>query len=95
VPALRAEDPPSLEVTIKDHRFIPSELHVKAGKPVILVVSNLDGTPEEFEMLPMSIEKVIPAGAKARIRIRPLGPGRYEFIGDFHRNTAKGAVISE
>jgi hypothetical protein len=95
VPALRAGEPPTLALTIKDHRFDPPEVRVKAGKPVYLEVSNLDGTPEEFEMLPLAIEKVIPAGAKARIRLRPLGPGRYEFVGDFHKDTAKGAVVAE
>jgi hypothetical protein len=93
--AARAEEPATLEVTIKDHRFAPEELRVTAGKPTVLVVTNLDSTPEEFESRKLAIEKVIAPGAKARIRVRPLAPGRYEFIGDFHKVTAHGAIISE
>ena len=95
IPAAHGEEPASIEVTIKDHRFPPAEVHVKTGKPTFLVVTNLDSTPEEFEMLQLAIEKVIPGGTKARIRVRPLGPGRYAFIGDFHKDLAQGAIISE
>ena len=93
--AARAEEPATLEVTIKDHRFAPAEPRVKAGKPACLVVTNLDSTPEEFESRQLAIEKVIPPGAKARIRVRPLAPGRYEFIGEFHKGVAHGAILSE
>jgi hypothetical protein len=95
VPPAHGEAPATLEVTIKDHRFAPAELHIKAGKPTILIVTNLDSTPEEFEMRRLAIEKVVPGGTKARIRIRPLGPGRYEFIGDFHKDLAQGVILSE
>jgi plastocyanin len=94
--AASAQDQPaSVEVTIKDHRFSPSEIHVQAGKPTFLAVANRDGEAEEFEMRQLAIEKLIPAGAKGRIRLRPLGPGRYEFIGEFHEDTAQGAVVAE
>jgi hypothetical protein len=95
LPGAHGEEPASIEVTIKDHRFTPAEVHLKTGKPAFLVVTNLDSTPEEFEMLQLAIEKVIPGGAKARIRVRPLGPGRYAFIGEFHKDLAQGAIISE
>jgi hypothetical protein len=29
------------------------------------------------------------------VRIGPLTPGRYEFIGEFNAETAKGVVIAE
>jgi hypothetical protein len=29
------------------------------------------------------------------VRIGPLAPGRYEFIGEFHADTAKGVIIAE
>jgi hypothetical protein len=38
---------------------------------------------------------MIPAGGKGRVRLRPLGPGRYPFLGEFHEDTAQGAVIAE
>lgn len=91
-----AQDPPaSVEVTIKDHKFSPSEIHVQAGKPTFLEVANRDGEAEEFELRQLAIEKLIPAGAKGRIRLRPLGPGRYKFVGEFHEDTAQGAVVAE
>jgi hypothetical protein len=93
--AVQAEEPAVIEVTLKDHRFVPAEVRVKTGKPTILSVTNLDPQPEEFEMLQLAIEKVIPPGGKGRIRIRPLGPGRYAFIGEFHKDTAQGTIISE
>jgi hypothetical protein len=34
-------------------------------------------------------------GGHARVRLRPLGPGRYSFIGEFHADTAHGAVIAQ
>lgn len=92
----KADDQTALvEVTIKDHRFSPSEIHVKAGVPTFLEVSNQDSEPEEFEMRQLAIEKVIPAGGKGKVRLRPLGPGRYTFIGEYHEDTAQGAVVSE
>jgi hypothetical protein len=29
------------------------------------------------------------------VRIGPLDPGRYEFMGEFHADTAKGVVVAE
>jgi len=93
--ATHGEVPATIEVTIKDQRFSPAEIHVRTGKPTFLAVTNLDSAPEEFEMLQLAIEKVIPGGAKARIRVRPLGPGRYAFRGEFHQDTAQGVLVSE
>lgn len=84
-----------LAVTIKDHKFEPAELHVPAGKPVTLSVTNQDPTPEEFESDDFDAEKVIPGGQSAVIRIEPLDAGRYEFFGEYHEDTAKGALVAE
>src|SRR6185295_9915239 len=88
--AVAADD--EIAVTIKDHRFDPAEVAVPAGKKVKLVVTNRDTTPEEFESHALDIEKVIPGGATATITVGPLDPGRYEFVGEFHEDSAKGAV---
>jgi len=94
--AAKAEDQAApIQVTIKDHRFSPSEIHVKAGTPNFLEITNQDAEPEEFEMRQLAIEKVIPAGATGRVRLRPLGPGRYAFIGEFHEDMAQGDVVAE
>jgi hypothetical protein len=93
--AARAEDPPTVDVTLKDHRFTPSEIHVQTGKPMLLKLRNEDATAEEFDSSALKIEKVVPAGAAVTVRLRPLGPGRFPFMGEFHSDTAQGVVISE
>ena len=90
-----ADQPATVEVTIQSHRFSPTEIHVQAGHPTFLEVANHDAQAEEFEMRQLGIEKLIPAGGKGRVRLRPLGPGRYPFLGEFHGDTAQGAVIAE
>jgi len=90
-----ADDTATIEVTIKDHRFVPSEIHVPTGKRTVLTVRNEDATPEEFDSTALQVEKVIVGGHYATIRLRPLGPGRYPFMGEFHSDTAQGVVISE
>ncbi|MCW5691506.1 MAG: cupredoxin domain-containing protein [Pseudolabrys sp.] len=82
-------------LTIKDHKFTPAELKVPANKRVAITVVNSDSTPEEFESHSLKVEKIIPGGAKATVRIGPLKPGRYDFFGEFHEDTAKGVVIAE
>jgi Cupredoxin-like domain len=90
-----ADDPVHIDVTIKDHVFSPSEIHVPGGKPSMLVVKNEDPGPEEFDSSALKVEKVIVGGTYATIRLRPLGPGRYKFMGEFHPETAQGVVVSE
>jgi plastocyanin len=84
-----------LVITIKDHKFTPAEIKVPANKRVQLTVVNDDATPEEFESKPMKVEKVIPGKTKAVVRIGPLKPGKYPFVGEFHEATAKGTVTAE
>ena len=93
VPAL-AQDA-SFTLTIKNHRFEPSELQVPAGKKIRLLVKNLDPTPEEFESHDLKREKVIPGKSEATIIIGPLKPGTYKFVGEFHESTAKGSIIAK
>jgi hypothetical protein len=93
VPAeLRAQE---FTVTIKNHRFTPSELKVPANKRIQLTVVNDDPTPDEFESREMKVEKVTPGKSKGVVRIGPLAPGRYPFFGEFNEATAKGTVIAE
>jgi hypothetical protein len=62
---------------------------------VIIKVINNDATPEEFDSSDLKVEKVVPGKAKGTVRIGPLKAGRYNFIGEFHEDTAKGVVIAE
>ena len=82
-------------LTIKDHRFTPTEIKIPANKRVQITVVNDDATPEEFESKEMKVEKVIPGKSKGVVRVGPLRPGRYPFFGEFHEATAKGTLIAE
>jgi hypothetical protein len=68
---------------------------VTKGKPVVLKIKNDDTTAEEFDSSALKTEKIIAAGASVVVRLRPLGPGRFPFMGEFHPDTAQGVVISE
>jgi plastocyanin domain-containing protein len=93
--AVRAADPPETTLTIENNRFSPEELKVKANTPFVIVVTNKDKTPEEFESKDLKIEKVVPPGQTVKIRVRALKPGTYGFFGDFHQQTAKGRIVAE
>jgi hypothetical protein len=88
-----AQQESSFTLTIKDHRFSPSELEIPANTKVALVVKNLDPTPEEFESIELRREKVVAGGQEITIFIGPLKPGRYEFFGDFNPKTARGHIV--
>jgi len=93
--AVAQDKPQEIAVTIQNNRFTPEEIKVKAGKPFVLVVTNKDAKPEEFESKELRIEKVIPAGKTASIRVRALKPGTYPFFGEFNPKTAQGRIIAE
>jgi hypothetical protein len=82
-------------LVIRDHKFEPAEIRIPAGKRVSIYVTNDDATPEEFDSSALKVEKVIPGKSKGLVRIGPLAPGRYDFIGEFNADTAKGVVIAE
>lgn len=95
-PAVFGQDKTAeVAITIENNRFVPSEIKVKAGTPFVLVVTNKGGKPEEFESKELRIEKVIPAGKTANIRVRALKPGTYPFFGEFNPRTAQGRIVAE
>jgi plastocyanin len=93
--AMAAGDEVEVTVSIKDHKFEPANVKVPAGKPVKLTVRNLDETIEEFESKPLRFEKIVGGGTSATVRLQPLAKGSYGFFGEFHEETAQGAVIAE
>jgi plastocyanin len=82
-------------LTIKDHKFAPAEMQVPAGKEFTLTVTNSDPTAEEFESGDVDVEKVIAGGQSATITLGPLDPGRYDFYGEYHEDTAKGTLVAK
>jgi len=93
--AVHAAEPKEIPVTIENNKFLPDEIKVKAGEPFVLVVTNKDKSPEEFESKELRIEKVVPAGKTMKIRVRALKPGTYPFVGEYHEKTAQGRIIAE
>jgi plastocyanin len=85
----------AVEMTIKDHKFQPATLNVPAGTPIKITVRNLDDTPEEFESYELKFEKVIAGKQSAVVRLKPLERGTYSFFGEYHADTAKGALNAE
>ena len=91
--ALAADNTAAL--ALKDHRFSPAEIHVKADTPTTVTLSNNDDTTEEFDSTSLKMEKVVPGHTTGTMRWRPLAPGRYPFMGEFHAVTAQGVVVAE
>src|SRR6185437_13811086 len=85
----------AVTVVIKDHKFMPAELKVPAGKTIVLTIDNRDATLEEFDSGDLKIEKVIPGGTTAKVRFGPLKAGSYAFVGEFNDKTARGVVKVE
>ena len=86
---------PGIPVSLKDHRFSPTEIHVPANQPVLITLTNQDGSAEEFDSTSLKVEKVVPGHETGNVRIRPLAPGRYPFMGEYHADTAQGIVVAE
>ncbi|SRR5258706_13875099 len=92
-PAYADSHAPSL--TLKGHKFLPAEIHVRANQPNVIALTNSDDSAEEFDSTSLKVEKVVGGHDKGDVRIRPLAPGRYPFMGEFHSETAQGVVIAE
>jgi hypothetical protein len=83
------------KLVIENHRFRPAEFTIPTGKKIRLMVENRDPTAEEFDSHSMNREKVIPGNSSGLVFIGPLDPGRYPFMGEFHADTAQGAIIAK
>lgn len=93
-PTLRAEER-VYALSIKDHRFTPTEITIPADTRVKLLIKNLDASAEEFESYTLSREKIVPGGKHVTVYIGPVKPGRYPFFGEFNQDTAQGVVIAK
>jgi hypothetical protein len=91
----RGDEVYSTTITIRNHRFEPSEIHVPAGRRIVLTVVNADPLSEEFDSAALKVEKVIAGRGEGALRLRPLDPGRYPFMGEYHADTAQGMLIAE
>jgi Cupredoxin-like domain len=83
----QAQDTAVVQISVKNHKFEPTEIRGPANKPIVLHVKNLDATPMEFESVTLRVEKVVAANSEGIINLRPLQPGKYNFFDDFHQET--------
>jgi plastocyanin len=90
-----AADPVEIPLVIEKNRFEPDVIKVKAGTSFVLVITNKDKGPEEFDMAQPRIEKVIPAGKTVKLKMPALKPGKYPFVGEYHSDTAKATIVAE
>jgi hypothetical protein len=84
-----------IPLTLKDHKFTPAQIEVKANTPIVITLTNTDATAEEFDSTSLKVEKVVAGGSTGDVHIRPLAPGRYPFMGEYHSDTAQGVVIAQ
>ena len=88
-----AQQSASVAISVKDHRFQPSQISVPANRPISFRVKNLDSEPMEFESTSLRVEKVIAPGSEGVVNVRALAPGHYEFFDDFHQQTRGTLVV--
>lgn len=84
-----------IPVTLKDHKFAPSQITVPANQPIVIHLVNQDATAEEFDSTALKVEKVVAGNSEGDVHIRPLSPGKYPFMGEYHSTTAQGVVIAK
>jgi hypothetical protein len=82
----------TLQITVQNHQFSPSEIRAPANKPLTIIIKNNDATPMEFESVSLRVEKIIVGKGQGSVHVRALSPGRYEFFDDFNQST-RGALI--
>jgi len=84
-----------IPVTLQNHRFTPNVIHVKANRPFAIHIFNKDASADEFDSSALKVEKVVSGNSDGIVRIRPLAPGKYPFMGEYHSATAQGVVIAQ
>ena len=90
-----AQAPQEIPLVIEKNRFQPDVIKVKAGAPFVLVITNKDKGPEEFESKDLRIEKIIPGGKTVKLKIPALKAGKYPVVGEYHSETAKATIVAE
>ena len=84
----------TVQLTLQQHRFMPSEATAPAGERFRIEVTNQDATPSEFESSELRLEKIVPPATKVTMSAGPLKPGTYRFFDDYHPETATGTITA-
>ena len=88
-----ADDVMTVDLHIKDHKFVPDVVELPPNKKICIIVHNDDPTIEEFESFDLKREKIVLGNSSIKIVLAPLVSGEYKFFGDFHQETAQGKII--
>lgn len=86
-------EPYAVTITLKDHRFSPSELTVPGGRPVRVELINRDSTADEIDGDDLGWDTKVPPHGKVMLPlVAPLKPGTYKFTAELHPKTAQGTL---
>jgi plastocyanin len=88
----RADDA-GIVITIKDGKFVPSEVSVPSGTKLKLTVRNQDKSMSEFESSEFHREKTVAPNQEISLFVGPLAAGSYEFFDDFHPQNRGHLVV--
>jgi hypothetical protein len=91
----RAQGPVEVPLAMEKDRFVPAELHVKAGVGFVLVLANRDDITHELDIPTLKIEKKVRPGQTQRIAVPALKPGRYELIDDDSTPRLHGVMVAD
>ena len=83
----------TVAVELKNHRFTPATVTVRAGERIIIQLNNRDMATEEFDSRDLHVERLVTPGGRTSFQVGPLTPGDYSFMGEFHPATAQGRVV--
>ncbi len=84
----------TIEIVVKDKKFVPAEVKAPANARIVIQVKNQDAVAMEFESKSLKVEKVVAPNSEGLARVGPLKPGRYEFFDDFNEKN-RGTLIVE
>ncbi len=90
--AQAAPEPQAVVLTLRDHRFTPGSITVPAGQRIRIDLVNEDGASEEFDSEDLHVERDVTPHGKVSFFVGPLKPGKYDFMGELHADTASGQI---
>jgi hypothetical protein len=59
-----AQQPVSIELAVRNHRFEPAELRAPANRPLVLNIRNHDAAAIEFESVGLRVRRRLPRTAR-------------------------------
>jgi cytochrome c oxidase subunit 2 len=72
------EAPRVIEIQAKKFEFIPQEIHLKAGQPVVLHLKSLD-RKHGFKVPELGLDEVVKAGEVTEVKFTPQTKGAFAF----------------